>query len=72
LRAENDVEFLFQRFQRLLNISASKAAGSGTTEAYLSHPPNPELLEQLFSRARYVARRHATENAAGGNFQQPT
>ena len=31
-----------------------KAAGSGATEAYPSHPPNPELSEQLFSRVGYV------------------
>jgi hypothetical protein len=28
----------------------------------LFHPPDPELSEQLFSRVRYVAGRHATEN----------
>ncbi len=33
-RGENEVGRLFRRFQRLLKISASKAAGSGTTEAY--------------------------------------
>jgi len=32
-RDENEVVCHFQRFQRLLKISASKAAGSGTTEA---------------------------------------
>jgi hypothetical protein len=30
---EIEVGSLFQRFQRLLKISASKAGGSGTTEA---------------------------------------
>jgi hypothetical protein len=48
-----------------------KAAGSGTTEAYPSHPPNPELSEHLFSRVRYVAGRHATENEVRDLFQQP-
>jgi hypothetical protein len=51
---------------------ADEAAGSGATEALLSHPPNPELSEQLFSRVGYVARRHTTENDAGGLFQQPS
>jgi hypothetical protein len=32
----------------------SKAAGESKPEAYLSHPPNPELSEQLFSRVGYV------------------
>lgn len=41
---------------RLLKTIPSKAAGSGTTEAY------PQ---------GYLAGRRATENAAGGRFQQP-
>ena len=40
---------------RLLKTFSSKAAGSGATEAY---------------PWGYVARRRATENAAGGCFQQ--
>ena len=32
----------------------SKAAGESKPEAYWSHPPNPELSEQLFSRMGYV------------------
>ena len=98
---------------RLLKQVVNEAAVEKTPEAQRSHPPNPELSEQLFSRVgyvedffetrtklgvfsgdseaaqnfrqqgrrecddggvplRYVAGRHATENAAGGNFQQPT
>jgi hypothetical protein len=32
----------------------SEAAGESKPEAYQSHPPNPELSEQLFSRVGYV------------------
>jgi hypothetical protein len=49
---------------------SDKAAGSGTTETWFSHPP-PELSEQLFSRVRYVAGKHATENEVRSLFQQP-
>jgi hypothetical protein len=31
-----------------------KAAGEKKPEAYHSHPPNPELPEQLFSQLGYV------------------
>jgi hypothetical protein len=32
----------------------NKAAGEKKPEAYHSHPPNPELSEQLFSQVGYV------------------
>ena len=39
---------------RLLKQVVSEAAGEKKPEALHSHPPNPELSEQLFSRVWYV------------------
>ena len=39
---------------RLLKQVVNQAAGEKTSEALNSHPPNPELSEQLFSRVGYV------------------
>ena len=38
----------------MLKQFVSKATGESKPEAYHSHPPNPELSEQLLSRVGYV------------------
>jgi hypothetical protein len=40
--------------RRLLKKAVQRGRSERWGEAYLSHPPSPELSEQLFSRVRYI------------------